>query len=169
MDEQGNNITPESNMLEFTASDKKSYETILKAEEIARFQLRSVYPDWQPDVECRQVAVTSVQLTGNTLSWTTNEKAKAFLIERGGDFVAIVDGTQTSATVPDATSEGYTVRAANMMGGFGQPTAVGQTSGVKAVVNGLQPSLCYYDLQGRRVVKPSKGVYVVNGKKVVVK
>lgn len=169
MDEQGNNITPESNMLTFTASDSKSYETILKAEEVARFQLRSVYPDWQPDVACRQVVVTTCTLEGNTLSWTTNEKAKAFLIERGGDFVAIVDGTQTSATIPEGPSEGYTVRAANRMGGFGQLTAVGQTSGVKAVVNGLQTSLCYYDLQGRRVAKPSKGVYVVNGKKVVVK
>ena len=27
----------------------------------------------------------------------------------------------------------------------------------------------YYDLQGRRVVKPTKGVYIVNGKKVYVK
>jgi len=25
----------------------------------------------------------------------------------------------------------------------------------------------YYDLSGRRVVKPTKGLYIVNGKKVV--
>ena len=27
----------------------------------------------------------------------------------------------------------------------------------------------YYDLSGRRVEKPTKGIYIVNGKKVVVK
>ena len=27
----------------------------------------------------------------------------------------------------------------------------------------------YYDLQGRRVEKPSRGIYIVNGKKVIIK
>ena len=27
----------------------------------------------------------------------------------------------------------------------------------------------YYDLQGRRVAQPTKGVYIVNGRKVVIK
>ena len=133
MDEQGNVVSPASNVLEFTASDKLSYETILKAEETARFQLRNVYPDWQPDVECRQVVVTSCQLQGNTLSWTTNEEAKAFLIEQGGAFVAIVDGTQCSYVVSGETSDGYTVRAANRMGGFGVAAPVGTITGVEAL------------------------------------
>ena len=59
MDAQGNDITPASNILEFTASDKKTYETILKADEASRFQLRNVYTDWNPDEDCRQVIVTS--------------------------------------------------------------------------------------------------------------
>ena len=133
MDEQGNVVSPASNVLEFTASDKLSYETILKAEETARFQLRNVYPDWQPDEDCRQVVVTSCQLQGNTLSWTTNEKAKAFLIEQGGAFVAIVDGTQTSYMVSGSPTDGYTVRAANRMGGFGVAAPVGTITGVEAL------------------------------------
>lgn len=172
MDELGNVVSPASNVLTFTASDSKQYETILKAEETVRFQLRNVYPDWQPDVECRQVVVTSCKLEGSTLSWTANEKAKAFLIEKGGEFVAIVDGTQNSyqfATVPSDSSEGITVRAANRMGGFGKPLAVGEVSGVKAVVNGQQASSCYYDLQGRCVVNPTKGLYIVNGKKIMIR
>ena len=33
-----------------------------------------------------------------------------------------------------------------------------------------QPStIHYYDLQGRRVLQPTKGMYIVNGKKVVIK
>ena len=27
----------------------------------------------------------------------------------------------------------------------------------------------YYDLQGRRVAQPAKGLYIVNGKKMVIK
>lgn len=130
MDEEGNVVSPESNVLEFTASDKLSYETILKADETDRFQLRNVYPDWAPDEDCRQIEVTDCQIAGNTLSWTASEKAKAFLIEQNGNFVDIVDGTESSyvvsATAPDGSPSGYTVRAANMMGGFGLP-ATAQT------------------------------------------
>ena len=41
-------------------------------------------------------------------------------------------------------------------------------------IDNLTPALSkgegdYHDLQGRRVVQPTKGVYIVNGKKVVVK
>ena len=137
MDEQKNVVSPASNVLEFTASDKKSYETILKTEaETERFQLRNVYPDWAPDQECKQILVTSVEHNGSNLSWTTDADAKAFLIEQAGEFVAIVDGTESGYAV-SATDEGkFTVRAANMMGGFGPATEEGQTAtgidGVKA-------------------------------------
>ena len=41
-------------------------------------------------------------------------------------------------------------------------------------INSLTPALSkgeevYYDLQGRRVAQPAKGLYIVNGKKVVIK
>lgn len=131
MDEQGNVVSPASNVLTFTASDSESYETILKADETDRFQLRNVFPDWNPDEDCRQVEVTSCFLTGNTLSWTSNEKAKAFLIEAGGDFVAIVDGTESSYVVSGSPADSYTVRAANRMGGFGLPTAAVVSTGIE--------------------------------------
>ena len=47
----------------------------------------------------------------------------------------------------------------------------GNTTGIKSVqgerlkVNGSE----FYDLQGRRVAQPTKGLYIVNGKKVVIK
>ena len=162
MDMNGNNISPASNILEFTASDKKTYETILQASEVARFQLRNVYPDWQPDEECRQVIVTSCQLEGNTLSWTTNEKAKAFLIERNGEFVAIVDGTQNNTTVSDASTSGLTVRAANMNGGFGTPAPVGTVDGINAPVVSGSPVV-----SGFAADTPRK--YLHNGRLVIVK
>ena len=96
-----------------------------------RHQLVQKRPDWQPDKDCLQVSVTACELTGNTLSWTTDSKAKAFLIEKDGEFVAIVDGTENSFVV-SGSADGYTVRAANMMGGFGIAAPVGTTIGINA-------------------------------------
>ena len=175
LDENGNDITPASNILTFTASDSKEYETILKADETARFQLRNVYPDWQPDVECQQVAVTKVERSGNTLSWTADQKAKAFLIEQDGNFVTIVDGTQNSFDA-SAYSGKLTVRAANMMGGFGLPTEEGQTTAISKVANDNAQvvSAVYYSLSGAQLSTPQHGVNIVvkklsNGNTIVTK
>ena len=44
----------------------------------------------------------------------------------------------------------------------------GETTGITSTA--LQPSTeQYYDLQGRRVALPTKGLYIVNGKKVIIK
>jgi hypothetical protein len=164
MDENGNVVSPASNVLTFTAADSKTMETILKPNEIERFQLRNVFPDWTPDEDCKQVVVTSCQLSGANLSWTADQKAKAFLIEKGGEFVDIIDGTQTSYTVSDASAS-YTVRAANMMGGFGIAKEATVATGIENVnVNGNVKevvSTAYYSLSGSRLSVPQHGAYIV--------
>ncbi len=45
----------------------------------------------------------------------------------------------------------------------------GETTGIDAIEHGALNIEHYYDLQGRRVAQPTKGLYIVNGKKVVVK
>lgn len=45
----------------------------------------------------------------------------------------------------------------------------GGTTGIQKLKGNTQNDGIYYDLSGRRVEKPSKGVYIVNGKKVVIK
>ena len=44
-----------------------------------------------------------------------------------------------------------------------------ETTGIEAIDNSQLTIDNYYDLQGRRVAQPSKGMYIVNGKKVVIK
>ena len=168
LDEQGNVVSPTTNVLEFTAYDKKSYETILKSDEIARFQLRNVYPNWTPDEDCRQVIVTSVSREGNNLSWTTDEDAKAFLIEQDGNFVQIVDGTEAGCTVSPAGDGKFTVRAANMMGGFGPATEEGEVTGVNNVngnVNGNGDENGDENIPVSKLVKNGKIVIFNNGAK----
>jgi translation elongation factor P/translation initiation factor 5A len=43
------------------------------------------------------------------------------------------------------------------------PTGIKEVQGSEVMVNG------YYNLNGQRVTKPSKGLYIVNGKKAVIK
>ena len=47
----------------------------------------------------------------------------------------------------------------------------GETTSIESLANGQEPTANgpYYDLQGRRVAQPTKGLYIVNGKKVVIK
>lgn len=47
---------------------------------------------------------------------------------------------------------------------FGETTGINTVQGAEFKVNGE-----YYDLQGRRVAQPTKGLYIVNGRKVVIK
>jgi len=42
-------------------------------------------------------------------------------------------------------------------------------TGIKTVRNNSLENAVYYNLQGHRVLNPTKGLYILNGKKVVIK
>jgi hypothetical protein len=44
-----------------------------------------------------------------------------------------------------------------------------ETTGIRSIENGEWGIDNYFDLQGRKIAKPAKGLYIKNGKKVVVK
>lgn len=45
----------------------------------------------------------------------------------------------------------------------------GTATGIRDIQTGRNSAIVYYDLQGRRVMYPSKGVYITNGKKIIFK
>ena len=45
----------------------------------------------------------------------------------------------------------------------------GVNTGIEAVIQADEANATYYDLSGRRVIRPAKGIYVKNGRKVYVK
>lgn len=96
MDASGKVISPASNVINFThSSGNKQYETILSADEAAKYTIANIYGEWAPDQIAKQV--------------TNSTKGTVFL----------VDGVITT-TCP----ESGTVRIANARGGFGPEVAV---------------------------------------------
>ena len=175
VDEFGTPNSPESNKLTFTGGSgdytSMTYETILTASEAERFSLRNVFPAWAPDEECRQVTVTSVTRNGNTLSWTADADAKAFLVEQDGDFVTIVDGIETGCTVSPVGEGKFTVRAANMMGGFGLPMEEGNSlTGINEVASSSADApavAAIHSLTGARLSALQRGINIVGNRKVI--
>ena len=45
----------------------------------------------------------------------------------------------------------------------------GETTAIDEIVNSTSTNSTWYDLSGRRVNSPRRGLYIVNGKKVIIK
>lgn len=110
-------------------------------------------------------SITSVDFIG-TLAATTipaSDETYSYFAYNNGDLVKV---TTQAATLP--AFRGYfkvstnAISKARRLGVSFDNNATGITNVKKA--NG---KAVYFDLQGRRVSKPNKGLYVVNGKKVV--
>ena len=145
----GSDITFE----QITGSVKGGTGVLLKGEAGATITLTSV--------------ASETELTGNKLKGTlapTYIAANEYYGLSGKKFVKIKAGTVKAgkAILPISASNG--APELNMIfSGEG-------TTGIRSIDNGqLTIDNVYYDLSGRRVAEPTKGVYIVNGKKVVIK
>ena len=138
--------------------------------------------EWKPQVIAQQVAAPKAQLSkdGKKIEWTpANNGATAYAIFKDGKFLGITTGSEWTieevagapalhrAEEPEKT--GYTIRAANSRGGFGPAADVSPATSIAAIEAELGGDVKIYDLNGRRVMTPTKGVYIINGKKVVIK
>ena len=98
--------------------------------------------------------MTSIMNPGN--AYVLNYKAA-----KGAGFYKL------SASGTIGANKAYLVSGAGAPEFFGFD---GNTTGIDAtLVNSEKVNSVVYDLQGRRVAQPTKGLYIVNGKKVVIK
>lgn len=135
--------------------------------------------DWKPQVIAQQVTAPKAELKDGVISWTpANDGATAYAIFKDGEFLGIT--TDSSWTVEEVAgaphrageepqTTGYTIRAANSRGGFGEPAEVSLATAITNINAELNGDVKIYDLQGRQVKTATKGVYIINGKKVVIK
>ncbi|MBO4464990.1 MAG: InlB B-repeat-containing protein [Prevotella sp.] len=166
-DAAGNDITPSSNIIN---SFGGSFETILTADQAAGFAYDKMFTDWDPKTLATQVqAPNDAKLENGTVTWSpTYNNASAYALFKNGVFVGLTQGFSFDIQVGD--DDVLTLRAANPCGGLGEPVTVTVVTGIDELATDSQPAdNAVYNMQGVRVQKAQKGLYIINGRKVVIK
>ncbi len=172
MDEAGNNITPVSNII---TSYRGQFQTILSADAAEAYAYDKMFTDWNPAFYTVQVEAPEATYYEGVVSWTpANNGAIAYALFKNGEFVAVVEGTDYAIEIEE--NDKLTIRAANSMGGFGPEAEVtisepisedgGFVDGLNVIENAENDGVVY-NMQGIRVQQANKGVYIINGKKVI--
>ena len=123
----------------------------------------------------QDVTITSVEVTGYT---NVDTGDLAYVSKLGANEFNTENGTFPLRT--DKTTESHTYTLATPATGsmairFGnnQATAtiklIGGTTGIHAIGSDAKKDNNFYTLQGVRVDKPTKGIYIQNGKKIIIK
>ena len=153
-----------------TFGDGHANNPVLTAEEaLENSDMHRMFGDWDPTLATEQAPMPkNVSLSGTTLSWEDSNYARCWAVVKNGK---VVDFTTTPTYTVDDASATYAVRAANDMGGLSEPVTAGQTNGINdashLMENGQRTTDKVYNLQGVRVNKMQRGIYIVGGKKLL--
>ena len=162
MDADGNNITPESNIISSYGGD---FETILTADEAATYAYENMFTSWDPKALCQQVSVDTVTVSGTTVTWEAAGEATAYALFINNEFVDIVTTTTYTLSEELADDDDLTVRAANEMGGFGEAfsSVYGSSTGITSVTTSDDSdviSVDYYSVSGMRLNTMRQGINI---------
>ena len=169
----GQDITPAKNEVTFTKQNTK-LNTILDASALQTYSIENVLGDWAANAQrdARQLdAPAHAKYEDNTVTFDMTDNGMiACALFKNGEFVAIsANGVFNDITI-DPSKDALTIRTANMRGGFGPE---GPVAGTLSSVNNVQTATntynVIYNIQGMRVQKPEKGLYIINGKKIMIK
>ena len=169
----GQDITPAKNEVTFTKQNTK-LNTILDASALQTYSIENVLGDWAANAQrdARQLdAPAHAKYEDNTVTFDMTDNGMiACALFKNGEFVAIsANGVFNDITI-DPSKDALTIRTANMRGGFGPE---GPVAGTLSSVNNVQTATntynVIYNMQGMRVQKPEKGLYIINGKKIMIK
>ena len=158
-------------------SDLKAYiayveDGKVKLEEVSKVPANTaviLYADVDESTEytLTPTAETTDDVSGNELhisdGTATGDGSTIYVLANGGNGVGFYLVENGSAITAGKAYLSVSAGARPFIG-FGD-----DTTGVSAIDNGQLTIDNYYDLQGRRVAQPTKGLYIVNGKKVVIK
>ena len=169
MDINGNDITPETNTIKI----KSSYQTILDASMAATFSYDKMFSanagkKWDPAKLTEQVvAPEDATYSDGFITWSAVDGAIAYALFMNDTFITLTDKTSYYFLI-DPYLYRLSIRSANAMGGFGPEAHVAGTVGIQTVKRTMGED-AIYNLQGVRVKKTGKGIYIINGKKTVVR
>ena len=107
---------------------------------------------------CQLTATISpADATNKTLKWVSSDRNIAKV--SNGLVTAVSEGT---VTITVLSTDG-TGKSAQVV------VTVTPATGIHAIAEDSKDANVIYDLQGRRIYKPAKGIYVINGKKILIK
>ena len=187
VDESGSVISPESNVVTFTNAGGVTMETILTDAQAANFTLDKVFPSWSPAEFTVQVVAPDAEMTDGVITWSSDDNAIAYALFKNGELLGITtdtsfdtntDSEAHAAPRKEDVADVYTIRAANLRGGFGEAKTIeiAIADGIEGVSTekGKVVSTTYYNVAGARVSDSAKGVLLKvekleNGKTVTTK
>ncbi len=121
MDEAGNNITPESNVIKSYGGD---FQTIFTAEQADDYSYQKMFSAnaekaWDPAALCKQAAAPAyLEISGSTLTWRpSNDGTKRWAVFQNGQLLGI---TETPAYELESAIGQFVVYGMNQMGGLGE-------------------------------------------------
>lgn len=173
MNANGQDITPTKNEVTFTKQSTK-LNTILDASALQTYSIENVLGDWAATAqrEARQLdAPAHAKYENNTVTFDMTDNGMiACALFKNGQFIGISDNGIFSNITIDPTKDALTIRSANIRGGFGPEGPVaGSLTSVMNIQATTNSNDIIYDMQGLRVKNMQKGIYIINGKKIVVK
>ena len=124
--------------------------------------------NWEPVIKTESCATPSAGLSNGVISWDAVPYAICYLITKGDEVIGFT--TETSMSVDPAVSRanesGYSIQAVNEFGGLSPKAAVinGSVTGISEIeadANGQGEIIEIYDLQGRRLNAPARGLNIV--------
>lgn len=150
--ENGDDITPASNKI---SSYTVNLETVLSETKAAAYAYDKMYTDWDPRALSDQLVTAKATVSNGTLSWEPVTGATTYAVFKNNVFQAIV--TQPSFAGADDTST-WSVRAANPMGGFGEPIKASVVNAVAEISTDRIVSTSYYSMNGTKLSRLQQGV-----------
>jgi hypothetical protein len=152
--------------------DGHANNPVLTADEaLEAGNLHNVFGEWDPTLATEQAPIPqNVKQEGNSLVWDGSNYALLWAVVKDGSIVGFT--TEPAFVI---TADGtYAVRAANEMGGLSDASDAVQVTDIatgihEAATQQNDAPEAIYNLSGLRVQKTQKGLYIVNGRKVVIK
>ena len=141
---------------------------VLTAEEaLEAGNLHNMFGEWDPTLLTEQAPIpANVKIDGQTITWDGSNYVFCWAIVKDGK---VIDFT-TEPTYTFTEDGIYAVRAANEMGGLSEASETVITTSITEVANGEQAMPeTIYNINGIRVEKAQRGLYIINGRKVVIK
>lgn len=122
---------------------------------------------------CLNIVASAAEVTGNQLqistgNATTDDSYKVYALASKGD-PAVVGFYQVKAGTKVPAGKCYLSVAKTSAPEFLGFDFNGEATGISQIENGKLRIENVYDLQSRKVAQPTKGLYIVNGRKVVIK